>query len=354
MQINFLPWAGITQPITVGPVIITPWTTIRTTLTANQRQFLDHYFSRYQTTTNHPVQDISIVSITSPLDDMQPNQQTTIRRAVDALVFTSIAPAIKNALAGHAITGIPNSERYALIIQRLTTFTDPIAIETRRMSHIRSVATTTFLEPWETGGTSQHDEEVLHGLGTLLHHKRHARLRSRIYRTLEWFRLSNTGSPSTSDESRLIMKMTAFETLLEPGSGKRADMTAALHALTANKHMRERRITIGKKQHTVTEAAAWLDRAYKVRNAIIHGDKITTEQFQYRGTNHLDLGDAVLYETITWELIMHHLLGTSTRRAATSFARAWKTAPSADLITTMLSSHFDLEQYHKALRWWKR
>jgi hypothetical protein len=354
MQINFLPWAGITQPITIGPVTITPWATIRTTLATNQRQFLDHYFSRYQTTTNHPIQDISIVSITNPLDDTTPDQQRTIRRAVDALMFTSIAPTLKHALAGHAITGIPNSERYALIIQRLSTFTDPIAIETRRMSHIRRVATTTFLEPWETGGTTQADQEVLHGLGKLLQSKRNARLRQRIYRTLEWFRLSNTGSPSTSDESRLVMKMTAFETLLEPGSGKRADMAAALHALTANKHMRDRTITIGKKQYTVTESAAWLDRAYKVRNAIIHGDKTTPKQFRYRGTNHLDLADAVLYEAITWELINHHVLGSSTRRFAMSWARTWKTAPSNDLITTMMTSHFDLEQYHKALRWWKQ
>lgn len=354
MQVNFLPWAGITQPITIGPVSITPWTAIRTTLTTSQRQFLDHYFSRYQTTTSHPIQDISIVSITNPLDDMTPDQQTTIRRAVDALVFTSIAPTVKNALAGHAIIGIPNSERYALIIQRLSTFTDPIAIETRRMSHIRNVATTTFLEPWETGGTTPHDQEVLIGLGKLLQRKRNARLRQRLYRTLEWFRLSNTGSASTSDASRLVMKMTAFETLLEPGSGKRADMAQALHALTTSKHVRERTITIGKKQYQVTELAAWLDRAYKVRNAIIHGDKTTPQQFQYRSTNHLDLADAVLYEAITWELINRRLLGTSTRRAATSWARTWKTTPSADLITTMLSSHFGLEQYHKALRWWKR
>jgi hypothetical protein len=118
--------------------------------------------------------------------------------------------------------------------------------------------------------------------------------------------------------------------------------------------MRERTITIGKKQYNVTEIAAWLNRAYIVRNAIIHGDKTTPKQFQYRSTNHLDLADAVLYEAITWELINQRLLGTSTRRAATSWAGTWNTAPSTDLITTMMTSHFDLDQYHKALRWWKK
>lgn len=356
-QVNFLPWAGITTPFDIGPVTITPWATVRTTIPSNARTFLDRYFNRYRTNTNQPVTDISIASIApNPLQDLTPTEHTTIRRAIDALAFTSIAPSVRRQIATGTSTGIPNTERFEFITQRLTTYTNPITVVTRRMNHIWSIGKIAFTEPWEAGGnTTEHDEEILIGLGKLLSRKRNAHLRERIFRTIEWFRLSNTGSPSTSNESRLIMKMSAFEVLLEPGGGKREDMTKALHTLTANDHLRERTITISKKQYKVSEVAAWLNAGYKVRNMIIHGDRTTPKMFTYRSSNHLDVADAVLYEAVIWELINHRLLGAATRRFARSWARIWGSpGPSTQLITTMMSSHFELDDYHRALRWWKK
>jgi hypothetical protein len=356
-QVNFLPWAGITTPINIGPVTITPWATVRTTIPSNARKFLDRYFNRYRTSSNQAVTDISIASIApNPLQDLTATEHTTIRRAIDAFAFTTIAPTVRRQIATATATGIPNSERFDLITQHLTTYTNPITVVTRGMNHIWSIGKISFTEPWEAGGnTNEHDEEVLLGLGKLLSRKRNAHLRDRIFRTIEWFRLSNTGNPSTSNETRLVMKTTAFEVLLEPGREKRRDMTAALNALTTHKHARERTITISNKQYKVTEAAAWLDRAYKVRNAIIHGDTIQAKQFSYRSSNHLDVADAVLYEAVIWALIHRRLVGASTRRAARAWTRALGGGtPSTDLITTMLTSHFQLTEHHRALGWWKK
>ena len=139
-QVNFLPWARITTPINIGPVTITPWATIRATIPSNARKFLDRYFNRYRTNTNHAVADISIATIApNPLRDLTPTEQTTIRRAIDAFAFTTIAPSVRGQIATGTSTCIPNTERFELITQRLTTYTNPITVVTRRMNHIWSI-----------------------------------------------------------------------------------------------------------------------------------------------------------------------------------------------------------------------
>ena len=364
MQIHFLPWAGITQPITIGPVTITPWPTLRTTLPQNTRTFLDNYFTRYRTNNNQPITDVSIASITpNPLANITDHQRATIQRAVDALTITSIIPNLRATITTGNTFAIPNSERFQLTTQYLGTLSPHIAIRTRGMTHVWNMNQIHFCAPWEAGSTNyQTDDELLTALGKLLAGTRHVRLRERIFNTIEWCRLSNTGNPGTSDLSRLVMKATAFEVLLEPNDPfqKRDLMTQRLHNLTDNPKLRRKSIRISKKKtRTVNAVAAWLNQFYQLRNAIVHGDTMTPAQLNLNASgttvSHLAIADLVLYEAITWELITRRLAGGQTRRAAHSFVRALgKTNASDALITRMLSSHFQLTGYHQALGWNKK
>lgn len=44
MHLHFLPRAGITTPLTIGPVTSATWQTLRTTLPQNARTSLDNHF----------------------------------------------------------------------------------------------------------------------------------------------------------------------------------------------------------------------------------------------------------------------------------------------------------------------
>jgi hypothetical protein len=377
-ELHFLPWAGNTKTITIGPVAITPWTTLRKTLPAPARTFLNKYFSRYRTNDNKPIQNISIASIgTNPLQALAKDQHQTIRRAVDALTLTSIIPTLRKRInVGHGFP-TPTSERFQLVIQNVVDYTGRIGIVAAGITHLWSINQIHLTIPWHVGGdTYDTDEALLTALGKLLGAQRHKRLRERIFRTIEWFRLSRTGSSETSDASRLVMKATAFEVLLQPAdpTQKRRLMREALQKLTDQDTLKRTRIWIsthkktGKRTYvTVNPIAAFFDTLYRKRNKIVHGEKVTTADFIYEGAGRkcllLDVADLVLCEAIIWELVNHRLLGGEQRRAAHRFSKrvaklhnAKATTPSGAsdaLIKRFISSSLNLTPSHRTLGWSK-
>ncbi len=362
-EVHFLPWANIQQLITIGPVTITPWQTIRATLPNNARTFLDNYFNKYRTAATQPVQHIGIASITNnPIANITSEQRATIQQAVDAFSLASIIPSLRQTLITATTAGVPNAETFQLLTQRLGNYQSFVTISTRGMNCPVRLRDLLVLIPWEASVTDyQTDDELLAGLGKLLTGKRDKRLGESIFRTIEWFRLSNTGNPATSNLERVIMKATAFEVLLDPTGkgGKRLQMAQTLQTLTDTKKVKKRVITVNRTKHTVNALGAWLNAFYKLRNDIVHGDKISVSQLRYRiGTqvrSHLDIADLVLWEAITWTLFNRRYLGTLSRQAAHSFARALgKKSASPDLVNAHFTSHFEIARYHNTLGWRKK
>jgi hypothetical protein len=370
MQVHFLPWAGIQQPITIGPVTITPWTSVRPTLPANERNFLDRYFRRYRTNNNHQVQDISIASITpGPLDDVTDEQRVTIRHAIDALTFASTIPNLRTTITTGNQLGIPNSERFQLTTQFLGNLQNFVAVQAGGQLQTWPLNAIHFCTPWEVGTSHyQTDNELLRAFGVLLNGKKHKRLATRLYETIEWFRLSHTGSPETSDTSRLIMKATAFEVLLEPDDpfAKRRLLREALHKLTDTKQLKRKAIRYstdkktGKgKYTTVNIIAAWLDAFYQLRNTIVHQGNLDPAKLALTlGGQHLSqlaIADLVLWEAILWELANKNLIAKSARQLANSLSRQTGKARADDaFIKKVISSNERITDYHEALGWSKK
>jgi len=250
MHLHFLPWAGKLAMQTIGPVTLTPWRDLRTTIHAKPRDFFDHYFTRYLDHSQTPVTEITIATITTdPLAEITADQRATIRRAIDALTFACIIPNLDIRISTGNHVGIPNSERFTLITQ-VTDLRPGIAVSTRGVTHAWGINQVHFCMPWAAGTKEyQTNRDLLAGLGSVLNNHLGTDTRNRLSRTIEWFRLAHTGSDETSNASRLVMMSTAFETLLEPDNPheKSAPMAARLHELTNDPHLASTAIKIGKK-----------------------------------------------------------------------------------------------------------
>jgi hypothetical protein len=358
MQLHFLPW--VTKPIarTIGPVTLTPWQQVREHLDKAPRAFFDHYFTRYLDHDETPIDEITIASITDDaLADITAIQRATIRSSIDALTFASIMPNLHTRVSTGNHFGTPNSERFQLITQ-LTNLRPGIAVSTRGVTHAWGIDDIHFCMPWDAGSTDfRTNDELLNALGTILNNDPGEHTRNRIYRTLEWFRLAHTGSPETSDESRVVMMTTAFETLLEPDDphAKSGPLAQQLHELTHHDDLTTIKMTIGKKTYDLNPIGAWFCTFYDLRNKVIHGDGLTTNALQFNeSVTHLDVADVVLWETISWELVDRQLLGERAREYAEWLSNAWSKQPaSPSLIRTIMRSLMGIntDDYHKGLGW---
>lgn len=366
-EVHFLPWAEIKTTILIGPVAITPWKSAREGLAADVRSFLDEYFRQHVTHDGRPVNDISIATVgSSAIADLTSKQRRVIRRAIDALTFASTIPNLRMIVSTtNTSIGVANSERFQLVTQ---VFKDPkpfISISSGGTVHGWDINRIHFCTPWHAGSSFYRtDEELVTALGALLNHRRNAALRERIFRAIEWFRLAHTGSDETSDESRVVMMATAFEILLEPKDRfqKRLLMTQALHNLTARDNLKLKVVTIGKKTLKLNAVAAWLDRFYQLRNAIVHGERITPGRLRYpvpgrRWLTHVHVSALVLWEAIGWELARHKFLGKRARDYANWLSRqSGKQCAEDSFVREVTASLMGIntDEYHGDLGWTKR
>jgi len=215
-----------------------------------------------------------------------------------------------------------------------------------------------FCMPWDAGSNSfKTDDDLLTALGRVLNNDLGEITHNRLSRTIEWFRLAHTGSPETSDESRLVMMGTAFETLLEPDDphAKSGPMAVRLHDLTNAEHFTTTTVKIAGKPYDLNAIGAWFCSFYALRNKVIHGNGVSAEELYFNETvTHLDVADLVLWEAISWELVDHKLLGEKAREHAEWFSDAWSKQPaSPSLIKTIMRSLMGIntDDYHEGLGW---
>lgn len=121
------------------------------------------------------------------------------------------------------------------------------------------------------------------------------KLYNRILRATDLLFESYYNSPNVSRNARVLLQISAFETLLElPQSGQRKDFKDKM-TLYCNgpkekiyKHLYETRN--GKHPETISRKAIWADEYYTLRNHIIHGDGVKPAEFIFKGKQrHFDI-----------------------------------------------------------------
>jgi hypothetical protein len=138
-------------------------------------------------------------------------------------------------------------------------------------------------------------------------------------------------------------------------------MTQALHTLTDRDNLRQKTLKIGKKKIRVNAVAVWLDRFYQLRNAIVHGSRVTPSQLMYPVTGrpwltHLKVAALVLWEAISWELANDRLLGNKAKQHADWLAQQFgKKHADKSLIRQATASLMGIntDEYHVDLGWTK-
>lgn len=365
-EVHFLPWAEIKQHLAVGSVTIAPWADIRTQISDAERKFLDLYFRRHITHDGHPVDHIAVAwTGSNPIAALNVPQRVLIRRAIDALIFVAITTTLKTIInTTNTSMGVPHSERFQLVTQVFKDTEPFVAVSSGGTLHGWRLNDIHFCTPWHMGSALYSvNDDLLAALGKLLRRPRGAKQRERIFRALEWFRLAHSGNDETSDQSRVVMMATAFEILLEPADPfqKRRLMTQALHTLTDRDNLRQKTLKFGKKKIRVNAVAVWLDRFYQLRNAIVHGSRVTPSQLMYPVTGrpwltHLKVAALVLWEAISWELANDRLLGNKAKQHADWLAQQFgKKHADKSLIRQATASLMGIntDEYHVDLGWTK-
>lgn len=213
-EVLFMPWAGLGKETTVGRFTMVPW--LKCTI-PNQavHAFLDRLLIRYVAHFGQPVNTITVVLQSNTFAPLSNRDREDARRAVDALLFSVIAPGLRAAVTdNNPKRAPPTADAYQLVSQRFQLGDDTIAIHVGGSVHIASVDRLTIPKPWDVGGPCGFlDDELLAALGKLLLSRKHAEVRERLFRSLEWFRLAHTVGDGSSEFTRAVMLATAFEVL---------------------------------------------------------------------------------------------------------------------------------------------
>jgi len=170
--------------------------------------------------------------------------------------------------------------------------------------------------PWVTSGfgVNSVDLKLLDRLGKKLLLTSWNKSAARVFNALEWFRLAHTAGDHISFEPRVSMTASAYESLFDlPPNQKAVPLMQKIDLRISDSKLRKKSFTFRDTKHSFTHAAAFVYEFYKLRNAIVHGEKINPERLRYsnrylkkQGTGQwltrLIVADVLLYELIWAEL----------------------------------------------------
>ena len=325
----FMPWANVSNQIKLGPVTIWPYSGQRARRINNPeiRAFLRRYLRKYVDNSGAPVRTIAICShdqydFSNDLSKkrlIQINQD--IRRAVDALILTTIGNGTVQGIIHKNWSGPPNSDRYQIYQQKFFPDSDDISVRVGScllggwdMKRLK------FPQPLCLGGLlDSPDRYLLAGFKSVFRStKLPDEIENRLWRSLEWFRLSHFDSDDISNETRVTMMSTAFESLISVPQDVDDKQHAIAQWLVEN-ICYEDSIAIKRKNSNneysnIIEVAHWFLEFYNRRNQIIHGrinpDSLSYKRKGHDKRHHLLVADVVYFNAVLALLLNYDCIST--------------------------------------------
>lgn len=366
MQITFLPWLKVHPAVEIGPVTLWSfWDEVDLRVEdANIREHLRSYFRCYVDYEGHPVESITVCSTSAPgFRPLTDDEQSGVRRAVDALLFATIAPSLKRAICkGNRSMGPPSANVFQPITWNFRPGDTHIPVSDGSVCHSGwEIGEITFQKPYATGGVfGTRDEELVGGFHKcLLSQTVDPPARERLFRSLEWFRLAHVEGGQTSPLSRLVMMSTAFEILLEfPDDKKREHFACYMDEHTAYERFIHLDREVGKpsKPRRVKHSSAgwWAWEFYALRNRIIHGDQVSPTELVCRDRiTHLTVADLMMLEHVRRRLLGDDCLGDSIREDVCMWDNFCPNEPAGSLNDQIIRAHWRLDEIYEALGWLK-
>jgi hypothetical protein len=365
MQIWFMPWAGLTSELQMGSITFWPYETAAKTKISDKsvRDHLDRYFACYVDHKGRPVETIAVCSHgIADFRQFTDTESLETRSAVDALIFSIISSGMKNAVCiDNRTMGPPSADRYQLLVQNFQPGSDDISVHAGSLrSGGWKLGEISFSKPWHMGGSSDRpDQELVQGFDKTFKKRFPSNLRSRLLRSLEWFRYAHTESDEIPTIAKVVMMATAFEIILAvPNVQNKSDrMAKELENKCAScRSLRQTRKDRKRKKVNRSKLGWWAWDFYKLRNAIVHGDSIKPKMLQYRSAvrdwlSQLIVADLVFWECVTRELYSQKCLGTNARACSGHLDKLFPNEPAGSAEGAMVNWFLGYENVHQSVGW---
>jgi len=356
-EVRFMPWAGLTEELSIGPVRLRPWTPdiIRDEAIADH---LTRYFRCYVDHQGVPVDSITLVNVGdrefAPLSEQEAGEA---RAAIDSLIFATICPSVNAAVSrDNRSMGPPTADRYQLISQAFRPGDEHISVRSSSNQSVCRVEETRFSCPWGLGGSFGFpDAQLLTGLSTLLSSDDLADSRERVFRSLQWFRLAHTDGDNISELMKLVLQCTLFEILfaLDENKGKTKQFVKAVERRITSKNtaLAYRTDCWGKTQN-YSLPGWWAHDFYNLRSRIVHGDVIDHTAIQYaQWITHGIVADLVYWQCLVAELYELKCMGDSIRELAKEWDAAFPDEKPGTAEPLLAEWFLGFKPYQQVLGW---
>lgn len=328
-----LPWLNLKEEITIGSVTFKPFDPKNLVEGSNQElieslhKSMEHFVMQNGKSTD---QAAVCFYQNQWIFDQDFQGKQSIREAVDILTFLVISRLNALCFCGNEYMGQPpSSEKFKLATIPVSKDADKKvkAFNKAGVLNICSDVDKFYfdLEPTKHGyrelTTNQYSSKLLELFKHLIDSPRNEEI-ERIFRSLVWFRYSQTESTEVDPFSCILMKMTAFEILLDlPNRDARLTFMEnidknyveivskedPLYEFIQEKREIQRRQcgTTTSDERTQSKLAWWAYDFYKLRSRIVHGDHLESKDMKRDDQKYNDLIIAdIVFSWLVTEILM--------------------------------------------------
>lgn len=298
--VNFLPWLNTYYDITLEK--ITFWNFDRESnekiTDTKLRNRLKRHFKSYKSI-NGLLNSITICSFEgkSFYDNLNETEFNRLRQTITALTFASTVKKIENRIQKTQKHQVPPSMNAFDLMSRQLNFDSKYYSHASLslLDHGMQEGHTSFHEPFGVRGEISVSMKWLKYLSAYLALKDSSKLKNRISRSLEFFRLAQAqddlkdNSQDSAFLTRTVLLATAFESLLDfpknDKSGFFADYIDSRFTFnnsrkSTRKFWNKKRTTFQRKNRSIV--AWWAYDFYKLRNTIVQGNKVDSEKLRFK------------------------------------------------------------------------
>ncbi|MBU2541702.1 MAG: hypothetical protein KJ593_07345 [Candidatus Omnitrophica bacterium] len=366
-QVSFMPWADFKDELQIGPVLFWSFTNADTKI-KNQSllKHLTRYFSSYVDHQGKAVDTIVVCSYKkNNFRCLSKKEYSDLRDAVNMLTFCAIAPTVKNAVcANNRSMGPSSSEVFQLITQNFIPGNNHIAVRAGNLlSGGWEMGEVTFPKPWSTGGFFKSpNEELMSGFNKMFENNVSVEVRERIFRSLEWFRLSHVQNEDVSFLSKIVMMATAFEILLQVPNvpNKKGWIAEKLdEQVKCSEFIKLTRTDNKGKKHRCSKLYWWAWDFYNLRNSIVHGEHIEPKLQRYhvsdkKWINYHIVADLVFLECVKRELFNMGCIGDNARDCAKKWDESFPDEKDESATQLLAEWFLGIKDVYRAMGWLRK
>ncbi|MFC1553389.1 hypothetical protein ACFL7D_02035 [candidate division KSB1 bacterium] len=370
-EIFILPWLELEESIVIGSIHFSPFSNVQDDLKSSEdiMSLLSQSFLSARSDRMFLLNNITICTHGElNFRKLTSLEVLDIRRAVDILILNYICFNIRSKVCyTGTYDNFPNTNLFEMINIHNS--------GKDRIVHVLDFETSSTFSSLSKGefrcykpstvrlGIRSYFPTLTEGFGQCLVQKN--RFTDRLFQSLEWFRIAHLEDFGFSPYAKLVMMHSAFEVFLKfPGlqhkkKGKKTKKRVTKEAyfikyIENNIASKSFRKVPGIKPNKseITTAGRWTLRFNRLRNKIVHGDKLIPDSLKYKNNiSHLEVADLILIECIVKELFRRGYFNKLIYETNYTVSKPKRINNLAKSIFKHLFT--DFKDVHKALGWTK-